>query len=1105
MKLFGKKAMSLFLAFVMAFSMCSVAAFAEESYTLTLDKTELNLTENNKSATLTVELPVLEDGSEPDVQWSVEPQNGVVTGSESGPRNSKYEITAVANGTATITAWLEGHEEIAVSCQVTVTSEKPFSVELAEGEENTLEVPYGTQREEVIEKLKAIDYVFSYGSEGDPTTETKHITAWSGSEYSATTLGEYVFTGTVEGAWNQKIQQEVTVEVVPAVVTEQERLEEIRIPLGLTAEQIGTRLEAIIKEVKLKTNDGKTITLDSTDNSRFGAWQYNAAANEGREFSSNYEKGARFVFVKAFQPEFDSITGLDAVRVTVVARNEDVGTVYARVAYDEDGSSIRNLNTLIAEHIEAYLENYRVSGNTDYDVTLSVPTTGMYGSVQKRTSRDEYSYVLDNLSNATLDALKSAGQLNEQKIQFSATGKTDSQTYEGVLQIVILDSFDITAEWEDANFSFNSKVVSKIRENLKKLYGNSSVLDYVQFDDIYTEGGVLYESSSSDEEVSNDRKYYYGASSSRADLTKLYYVPVGNGMPFVAEYVAYSTVADQYITGTLVIESPEMLCLKVDINHDDIYQLSYRDLQDILTELDEDYTLDYITFENVSTSYGTLYYLYNANNKTNTKASASKKYYVEPSKSADYAIDDLTFVPKENTKTGIAVINFDARVYYGRNGQYAKTIPGVLTINIQQAADITYKTGANTAITFSAEDFVNFLKKNVSGTNLQLTSVEFDGLPAYTTLGYMYDGSVTSYNRNYISKPDNQTYYYKPSSNSRMDLDNLTWLAGSKVGTQRVEFTIHYTKGNSTRQYDKTGILDLVTENTVTIKQTIKASEWYQNFRSDMMKDSRVSYVEFTSVTGGKLMYNFCKSNQEAVKTGTYYYVSGTGTQKQLSYVSFVPAYGATTGKVTMKIYGGTNLSSIVEYQFTITAVNGSAYFNDITAYSYGNYAKSIDLLFSLGIVQGNSTTSRQYNPTGTLTRGEWITMLYRAAGSPAVYGTNSFTDVPAWCKDAVQWAVTNGITTGTSATTFEHSMQLDRRQIALFLYRWAQKLGLDTTGTVNLNLYADGSTVPSWASAAMQWALKNGYLDTVNGMVKPLDYTTRAVIADSLHRVLVK
>lgn len=76
--------------------------------------------------------------------------------------------------------------------------------------------------------------------------------------------------------------------------------------------------------------------------------------------------------------------------------------------------------------------------------------------------------------------------------------------------------------------------------------------------------------------------------------------------------------------------------------------------------------------------------------------------------------------------------------------------------------------------------------------------------------------------------------------------------------------------------------------------------------------------------------------------------------------------------------------------------------------------------------------------PTGTTTRAQMVAMLYRAAGSPEVNSTSSFTDVPAdsYYAKAVVWAVQNGITTGVGGGKFNPNGTCTRAQMATFLYR---------------------------------------------------------------------
>ena len=82
---------------------------------------------------------------------------------------------------------------------------------------------------------------------------------------------------------------------------------------------------------------------------------------------------------------------------------------------------------------------------------------------------------------------------------------------------------------------------------------------------------------------------------------------------------------------------------------------------------------------------------------------------------------------------------------------------------------------------------------------------------------------------------------------------------------------------------------------------------------------------------------------------------------------------------------------------------------------------------------------ANHFAPDGVCTRAQAVTFLWRAAGSPAPKSTvMPFTDVPAgsYYYSAVLWAIENGITKGTSDTTFSPDADCTRAQIVTFLYR---------------------------------------------------------------------
>ena len=121
------------------------------------------------------------------------------------------------------------------------------------------------------------------------------------------------------------------------------------------------------------------------------------------------------------------------------------------------------------------------------------------------------------------------------------------------------------------------------------------------------------------------------------------------------------------------------------------------------------------------------------------------------------------------------------------------------------------------------------------------------------------------------------------------------------------------------------------------------------------------------------------------------------------------------------------------------------------------------------GITEGATETT--FNPTGDLLRAQVVTMLWRHAGSPVVDIANPFTDVKegAYYYDAVLWAYSEGITAGTSATTFDPTGKTTRAQAITFLWRYLDEPEADTENPFN-----DVDT-NKWYGKAVAWAVANG------------------------------
>ena len=115
----------------------------------------------------------------------------------------------------------------------------------------------------------------------------------------------------------------------------------------------------------------------------------------------------------------------------------------------------------------------------------------------------------------------------------------------------------------------------------------------------------------------------------------------------------------------------------------------------------------------------------------------------------------------------------------------------------------------------------------------------------------------------------------------------------------------------------------------------------------------------------------------------------------------------------------------------------GETAFSDVADRAY--YADAVRWAVSEGVTRGTSGTA--FSPDASCTRAQIVTFLYRAAGLPKVAGQMHFSDVPdkAYYADAVRWAVDRGVTKGTSADKFSPDKACTRAEAVTFLYRSAQ------------------------------------------------------------------
>ena len=173
--------------------------------------------------------------------------------------------------------------------------------------------------------------------------------------------------------------------------------------------------------------------------------------------------------------------------------------------------------------------------------------------------------------------------------------------------------------------------------------------------------------------------------------------------------------------------------------------------------------------------------------------------------------------------------------------------------------------------------------------------------------------------------------------------------------------------------------------------------------------------------------------------------------------------------------------------------------FTDVADDAY--YADSVAWAVENNVTSGVSATS--FAPNASCTRGQMVTFLWRAAGSPEPKSTDTaFTDVKsgAYYEKAVAWAVENNVTTGTSATTFSPGATVTRGQSVTFLWR-----ANGSAAAAGASAFTDVAASAYYASA-VAWAVENNVTNgTGAATFSPNADCTRAQIVTFLYRSIVK
>ena len=489
-----------------------------------------------------------------------------------------------------------------------------------------------------------------------------------------------------------------------------------------------------------------------------------------------------------------------------------------------------------------------------------------------------------------------------------------------------------------------------------------------------------------------------------------------------------------------------------------------------------------------------------------SRVSSSTKYYVSGARNK--LISSLYFRTSSTSTTNAYF------TYIGYDADGNVIAAGKVTLG-DESVDMEYSASFGGSVTFLESDFskafsgkagekldyVTFAMNRATVVMNNKTYSLNDGSNA-AIFGWAY---TTSKATTKLSSTD-KCYYQ--ASYTQLDLDEVTYVTGS----YRTKYTVYlpYTAvGTSGSRYEGYTAITVSGDDSITASgasmKTLGAAD------AVLRAYPNAAYVMFKqpAVSEGRLLYNFrsvAAQNYTAVDySKDQFYLSGTSAKNlYLDSVFFLPAADCSTQiRLAFTVYGtsGTQLGS-GELTVRVASKTASSVFSDVNARTCSWAANAVDFMNEYGLVKGTGTST--FGWKGSMTRGDFVLILYRNAGSPSVYGvSNPFTDVKStdYYYEAVLWAYRNNVVNGTSTTTFGPKGKITREQIASILWRLAGK----PVYSASLRSYTDYASVSDYAYDAMSWAVGSGYVKGSGAKLSPKNNASRAEVAVMLHRYLTK
>ena len=667
---------------------------------------------------------------------------------------------------------------------------------------------------------------------------------------------------------------------------------------------------------------------------------------------------------------------------------------------------------------------------------------------------------------------------------FTYTGwDSAGKTYNGTVQIKLTaPSGDISYETgKNESITFKD---SDFNDMCKKITGSS--LDYVTFGSVSSSKGTLYldYGGKNEDKLSTSTKCYYNDSPYLSNVT---FVPAKDYTgTFTISYTGRSNARDTFSGSVKITVRKSGTTISYTVAGGKTVTLDDSDFNNYCKD-ETGYNMDYVQLTPPSSSKGIFYYRY-GESRYEKEISSSDKYY----RSSSPKLDDVTFVPK-SSYSGVVSVSFTG---LSTNGD---KFSGTLKIRVGDASveTIPYTVDSGTSVSFRASDFNDYCK---NATEYSLDYVRFT--PPSSSKGVLY------YQRGQSGEKtvNSNTSYYRSAVPK---LDDLSFVPASNfTGTVEIPFTGRSTDGDS--------ISGTV---VITCNAPKEAALIRYSTGSTPVTFQVNDFISACATRGGGFLVSV-RFNSPVSNTGKLYYgyespskyggqVSSsisfaTSGSSSISNVTFVPK-SSYIGTTTITYTGTDSTGSTFNGQviISITPSTTSQYFSDMGSHSWA--AASVDFLYAGGVTTGTSATA--YGPSLSITRGDFVLMLYRAFNLTA-NTTDGFKDVPSnsYYAQAIAVAKALGIAQGSDDGRFNPTAPLTREDAMVFLYRTLNRTGrtVASASASYLNRFSDGSSTSSYAQDSVAALAQAGIIQgDTNSRLNPKSSLTRAEMAVILHRVL--